>query len=354
MKKIFTYILILLIVVALFGCQQEVEKIETRRVIDCLGRSVEVPLEINKVGAIYAISGHTSVLLGEGEKIVSVTSGLKRDLLLTQMVPSILEATEPKNGGSINIEELLKDKPDVIFINTDIALNERETDKLDKFHIPYLAITFDSIEEQQYMVKMIGEVYHQEEKAQLYIDYYNEMVNKIENRTQNIDEQITVFHSINEATRTDPKGSMSEEWFTIAGFDLVSTQGDLKFVSNDYYASLEQILAWDPEVIFVNENGVDDYILKDSKWQSLKAVNTNQVYMLPVGITRWGHPNSLEIPLVMLYTSKMMYPDLFEDMDLENEMKYFYKTFFDLDVTDEMIKEILDGDGMRIRKDDRE
>ena len=180
------------------------------------------------------------------------------------------------------------------------------------------------------------------------------MVNKIENRTQGIDEKITVFHSINEATRTDPKGSMSEEWFTIAGFDLVSTQGDLKFVSNDYYASLEQILAWDPEVIFVNENGVDDYILKDSKWQSLKAVNTNQVYMLPVGITRWGHPNSLEIPLVMLYTSKMMYPDLFEDMDLENEMKYFYKTFFDLDVTDEMIKEILDGDGMRIRKDDRE
>ena len=325
----------------------------TREIIDCLGRSVQVPEVVETVGCIYAISGHVTAMLGEGEKIVSVTSGLKRDILLNDLVPSIKDATEPKNGGSINIEELIKDKPDVIFVSVDIALNEAETKKLDKFKIPYLAIQFDSIEGQQFMVDMIAQVYHEEELAREYIDYYNGVVTRLEERTIDIDNKIRAFHSINEATRTDPKDSIAAEWFEKSGFILVSTLDELNFVSNDYYASLEQILEWNPDVIFCNENGVDDYIMTDSKWQALSAVKDERVYMLPVGISRWGHPNSLEIPLAMMFTSKMMYPELFEDLNMKDEMFYFYKTFFDIEMDDEMMTSILEGDGMRIRKDEK-
>lgn len=352
MKRIIISILILML---LMGCQQvDSPDVETHVIVDGLGRSVDVPVSVEKVGCIYAISGHITALLGEGEKIVSVTSGLKRDVMMMSLVPSLADATEPKSGGSINIEELLKNRPDVIFVNTDIALNEAETAKLDKFHIPYLAIAFDSMAEQQDMVRMIAKVYGQESKAEAYIDYCNEKMDWIASKTSDLDQRVTAYHAINEATRTDPKGSIAEEWFTKAGFDLVSTQEDLRFVSNDYYASLEQILHWNPDVIFVNENGVDEYILSDSKWTSLDAVKHQQVYMLPVGISRWGHPNSLEIPLAMMYTTKKVYPELVKELDLPAEMKYFYKTFFDLEIDDEMIQEILEGDGMRIRKDNRD
>lgn len=347
--------ILLMCLLWLVGCQQvRAPHIETHEVIDGLGRVVDVPVDVNKVGCIYAISGHITALLGEGKKIVSVTSGLKRDVMLMDLVPTLDSATEPKNGGSINIEELLKNKPDVIFINTDIALNEAETAKLDKFNIPYLAIQFNSIKEQQRMVMMIAEVFSQEERAQAYIDYYNEKIEMVSNLTGNISPKIQAYHAINEATRTDPKGSISAEWFELSGFDLLSTHEDLKFISNDYYASLEQILEWNPAVIFVNENGVDDYIMSDSKWRSLDAVKNKEVFMLPVGISRWGHPNSLEIPLAMMFTAKKMYPEEMISLDLQAEIKYFYKTFFDVDVDDDMVLTILNGDGMRIRKDDRE
>lgn len=350
MKKIWIVIMVCLLV----GCHQ-VEKVSvpTHEIIDGLDRVVEVPIQVEKVGCIYAISGHITALLGEGDKIVSVTSGLKRDVMMMEMIPTLKDATEPKSGGSINIEELLENKPDVIFVSTDIALNEAETAKLDKFNIPYLAIHFDSIEGQQEMVRMIGKVYGKEELAETYIDYCNEKISFIEERAKTVESKIEAYHSINEATRTDPKDSIVAEWFEKAGFVLVSTTEELKFVSNDYYASLEQILHWNPEVIFVNENGVDEYILTDSKWQSLNAVKSQQVYMLPVGISRWGHPNSLEIPLAMMFTVNKMYPEYFEDLDIKAEMSYFYQTYFDITLDDEMMDEILNGDGMRIRKDDR-
>ena len=339
------FIIMLVLVLSLSACARQVdpyEGIETHIVDDCIGREVRLPVEINKVGAIYAISGHTSVMLGEGEKIVSVTSGLKRDKVLTQIMPSILDATEPKAGGSINIEELLKDKPDVIFVRSDIAQNERETEKLDKFNIPYLAIEFDSIERQQFMINMIAKVYGKEDRAKEYIDYYNDVVKLVEERTSALEEneKKRVYHSINEATRTDPKNSVPAQWISKSGFKLVSTEGDLKFVENDYYASLEQILQWNPEIILANEVGVDEYILNNEKWSSLDAVKNKDVYLLPNGISRWGHPNSLEIPLAMLWTSKKFYPELFEDVDINLEVKSFYKRFFDLELTDDEVEKI--------------
>lgn len=355
MKKKLLVIVITLILL-LNACETKVdiyEGVETHMVEDCIGREVLLPVEINKVGCIYAISGHTVVMLGDGEKIVSVTSGLKRDKILTDIMPSIKNATEPKSGGSINIEELLKNKPDVIFVRSDIALNERETEKLDRFNIPYLGIEFDSIEEQQYMIKMIGKVLGKDEKATAYIKYYNDIINLVQERTNQIAEEkrVRVYHSINEATRTDPANSVPADWFSKTGCDLVSTEGDLKFIQNDYYASLEQILEWNPKAIFANEEGVDNYILTDSKWKSLDAVKNKKVYLLPNGISRWGHPNSLEIPLAMLWTAKKLYPKYFEDIDLVKEVQDFYDDFFSLSLTKEDVNKILSGKGMRVKKE---
>lgn len=348
MKKL----LIILLMISLVACQQVPESdVPTHEIVDGLGRHVEVPVQVEKVACIFAVSGHITVMLGEGDKIVSVTSGLKRDVMMTDLVPSILEATEPKNGGSINIEELLRDKPDVAFIASDIALNEDETAKLDKFHIPYLTVAYESIEEQQETIRMIAKVYHKEAEAEIYIDYYNRIVNEVSEAVKDVT-PVTAYHAVNEATRTSYQDSVPSDWFGYAGFDLVSNHDELRYSGNDYYASLEQILEWNPQVIFCNENGVDDYIMTDSKWQALDAVKNKTVYMLPVGITRWGHTNSLEVPLAKIYTTKLVYPDEVSHISLEDEMKYFYKTFFNIDVTDDMIKDILNGDGMRIRKED--
>jgi iron complex transport system substrate-binding protein len=68
---------------------------------------------------------------------------------------------------------------------------------------------------------------------------------------------------------------------------------------------------------------------------------------LPSGISRWGHPSSPETPLAILWTAKTLYPDRFTDLDMTRECDHFYKEFFGMQLSDEVIQNILFGEGMR-------
>jgi iron complex transport system substrate-binding protein len=119
---------------------------------------------------------------------------------------------------------------------------------------------------------------------------------------------------------------------------------------NKYIASLEQILLWNPQVILVNEAGVDDYIRKNPQWANIDAVKNGKAFQMPNGISRWGHPGSLETPLAILWTAKTLYPERFPDLDMEKEVREFYTEFFGTPLTEDAVKQVLNGKGMRIPK----
>jgi iron complex transport system substrate-binding protein len=320
-------------------------------IIDQLGREVYYPTEVNRVATLFAITGHTAVMLGAGEKIVAVNNGLKRDVLITELCPTILDAAMPKSAGSINIEELLTADPDIVFVEYDVAQNEREMEKLDQFNIPYFAVKFNTIAEQQEMILKIGEILNKQVRAQAFVDRYNSILEEVIERTEQIEtEKIRVYHSVNEAYRTDPAVSIPTEWIQISGGRNVSAEDELEFLDNRYFASMEQILLWNPEVVLVNEEGVDTYILENDKWQSIAAIKNNQVYQLPTGISRWGHPNSLEIPLAALWTASKLYPEMFLDLDINQIIKDFYMDFFEYEIGDELLAHMLSGGEMRLEK----
>ena len=318
-------------------------------VIDNLGRKVQVPAHVERVASLYAFSGHVTAMLGEGDKIVAIPDGLKKDVLLNVMYPKIGDALIPVAAGSINIEELLKTNPDVAFIKNSTALNPAEVEKLDTFNIPYLAVDYNSIEGQQHAIMAIAQALGVPEKGQAYNDYYQASIKRVQKVTATIPEKerVRVYHAVNEATRTDTPDSLSGEWTKIAGAINVSVYHPLRQLEGKNYASLEQILLWDADVILVNEPGVVDYIMTNSQWSSLKAVKNNRVYQMPIGISRWGHPGGLETPLVIMWTAKQLYPEHFEDLDIREEARCFYQTFFNYQVSDEMLTNILNGEGMR-------
>jgi len=74
---------------------------------------------------------------------------------------------------------------------------------------------------------------------------------------------------------------------------------------------------------------------------------------MPIGISRWGHPGSLEIPLAILWTAKTVYPDRFPDLDIAAETRAFYQKFFSYDLSDEMLGMMLSGRSMRLPKNNR-
>ncbi|MEN6325895.1 MAG: ABC transporter substrate-binding protein [Syntrophomonas sp.] len=324
----------------------------TITVIDCIGREVKIPTQVNRVACLCPESGYALAMLGQGDKIVAVVDGLQRDVILTDLYPHIKNAPLPKVSGAINIEELVKTNPDVVFVKADTFKNDGEMAKLNKINIPFLAIEFNNIKEQQYAIAMIGKTVGMSEKAEKYNKYYQDRIELVQRQVADIpqEQRVRVYHSINEATRTDIQGSLSSEWLKATGAINVALTGELKSLEGKYFASLEQILLWNPDVILVNNMEVVDYILNNKQWTPLEAVKNKRVLQLPSGISRWGHPSSPETPLAIMWTAKNIYPDKFVDLDMAAETKYFYKEFFGLELSDEVINRILFEGGMRAAK----
>jgi len=355
-RKCISFISLLLAALILFGCSNKAldEKVQRDMVTvkDCAGRQVQVPKDVKRIACLFAVSGHAVVLLGKGDNIVSVVEGLKRDIVLKEICPSIDKASAPQASKAINMEELVKSKPDVAFVDLQTSFNKSETEKLDKFKIPYVVIDFNSIKGQREAIGLIAKVIGDTDKIKKYDELYDRCVNLVTDRIKDIpkDKRIRVYHSVNEATRTDPKDSLSTDIIQMAGGIDVSADEKLNLIEEKYFASIEQILLWNPDVIMVNEQGVDQYIIKNEQWKNIKAVKDNKVYKMPNGISRWGHPNSIETPLAILWIAKTLYPDYFKDIDIGAETKKFYSEFFNYNLSDDMVNKILSGNGMRIEK----
>ncbi|PKM76823.1 MAG: iron ABC transporter substrate-binding protein [Firmicutes bacterium HGW-Firmicutes-15] len=325
---------------------------DTITITDCIGRQVNIPSQINRIACLCPESGYALAMFGKGDKIVAVVGGLQRDLILTDMYPAIKGLPVPKGSAVINIEELVKTKPDVVFVKSDTSSSEAETEKLNKSKIPFLVVEFNNMKGQQDAIEMIGKVVGATDKAGKYNAYYQKCIDRVQERVAGIpqEKRVKVYHSLNEAIRTDIKGSLSGDWMQAAGAFNVSANENLRALEGKYFASLEQILLWNPDVILVNEGAVVNYIYTNKQWSPLKAVKNKQVLQLPNGISRWGHPSSPETPLAVLWTAKTIYPDKFADLDMVAETKYFYKEFFSLELSDEVVNKIIFGEGMRIAR----
>lgn len=321
-------------------------------VIDYLDREVVISKPVERIACGYAYTGHVTAMLGRANDIVAVVNGLQRDKILTSMYPHIKDLPVPFGSESINIEELLTCKPDVVFIRTDTASNKNVVAKLDMLNISYIVIEFYSMEEQIESISTIGKALDAEEKAQQYISYYLKAVEDTKSITASIpqEEKVSLYHSVNEAVRTDIRNSLPADWIGVTGGINVSIKEDLKISGDKSFATLEQIYLWDPDIIIANEAGVPEYILSNEQWAALRAVKEKKVYQIPNGISRWGHPGSLETPLAILWTAKLLYPHYFEHINMDTVTKEYYKNFFNLELNDDQVSQILSGKGMREAK----
>lgn len=324
-----------------------------RSVIDSLGRHVAVPIVTDRIGCLYAFTAHAVAMLGKADRIVAVSNGPRRDILLNRMYPGIRNALVPKYQGAINIEELARAKPDVVFVAVDTGMNKAEGDKLDTFGIPWIAVDFRTMKQQQEAIAFTGKAIGSFEKALEYNNYYRNCIERVRNIVSGIPlgKRVKVYLATNEPTMTSLPKSLPADWLEATGANNVAIQDAPKIFEGKNQLSIEQILLWNPEVILANEPGVASFIKSSPRWAATSGVKTGKVFQMPIGISRWGHPGSLETPLAILWTAKTLYPDKFRDINIKNELKYFYKTFFSYDLSGKMIERVLAGRGMRLTKD---
>ena len=320
-------------------------------VTDCAGRQVSIPKKCERIAALDAFSAEALVMAGVGEQMCSCPNKLRTDLILKDIYPGLEDVPVVKSNGAINIEGLTALDADVVLIKKNMLDNSEETAKLDKMGVPYLAVEYETMEEQIDALNLIGSVCggRAETKMRQITDYYSKTIDLVKERAERIpeDKKIRVYHGINEIARTDGKQSLGADWITAVGAVNVSAGEDVNVNGTDYQATLEQIYAWDPDVVICNAADTVDYMYSDSKWKGLRAVREKQVKVIPVGAGRWGQRGSMETYFALLWLGCEIYPEYYDDISLKDEVVTFYRDVLGVEVDDELYEMILSGRGVR-------
>ena len=348
-KRIYIIVVLFMLLTLLTACNYSKPIENGVQITDMLGRTVTIPADPQRIAGLDPFAGQVIIMFGYGDRMMATVGGVKRDLLLQSMCPELVNAANVKEEGAINAEQLLSLDIDLIFIKGEVYQKTSEREKLDKLGIPYLVIDYSSMEEQCNAAKLIGEAFGKYEKAESYVKYYQDTIKKISELTSAIPdkEKPSLYHSINIAIRTDTNGSLGAEWIAVTGAKNVSLGASLLFGEKNYNTTLEEIFVWNPDIIICNESGVNEYMLSDSKWLGLRAVREKRVYQIPIGVSRMGHPNSIETPLAIWWLADLLYPEYMTGFDFRQELKDFYRNFFDYIVDEETIDNIISGKGIR-------
>ena len=104
---------------------------------------------------------------------------------------------------------------------------------------------------------------------------------------------------------------------------------------------VEDLIAWNPEVIFVGRQYPLSIVLEDRRLQNVSAVKNRRVYVLPDGVFYWdGGPEAM---LMAEYLAKKLYPTLFPDLDAAREVQDYYRKFYNYDLTADETDKLLNG-----------
>lgn len=327
----------------------------TITVTDHLGNTVEVPAQIDRivVGNIYPLPSVLTVFFDSGEKIVGmadVSMKAAQNGLLGELYPELLDAeTGFIQGTEINVEEVAKLSPDVVFYGTEApAIGEQ----LNSAGIPAVAISaskweYDAIETLNNWLDLLGEMFPENAKADICRKYSTEKYDLVQERVKDIPDSerenaFFLFQYSEENITTSGKLFFGQWWADAIGCKNV---GEELGTDNSTAVNMEQIYAWDPSLIFItNFNPASPDSLYNNEigsydWSAVKAVEDKRVYKMPLGMYRSYTPG-IDTPITLLWLAKTAYPQKFEDIDITQETKDYYQEVFGITLNDEQANSI--------------
>jgi len=105
--------------------------------------------------------------------------------------------------------------------------------------------------------------------------------------------------------------------------------------------SMEQVIAWNPEVILADTEDLCQLIKTDPTWASLDAVKNGKVYKIPsTPYSAMGNPPSVNRMLGILWLGDILYPEQY-GIEITTELQKFYQLFYHVTLDDSQAAEIL-------------
>lgn len=350
MRKFLIIIMILLVSLSLFagGAKEEaVKETETQSTefTDSLGRSHTFDGEIERIAPSGSLSQMVLYSLVP-EKLVGLSSDLSDNELLyldEKMADLPLFGTFYGKKANLNKEALVYASPDVVIDAGDIKDGIAEDlDNLEKeIGIPvvfiecFLTNTADAY-------RKLGSLVGNEERAEILASYSQKAIDKADEARQMIENPVSVYYSSSpDGLNGIPTGNFHAEVIELVGGENVIPAN---FSSGSNIVSLEQILIWNPDVILLVDENAYRTVTTDSSWASLDAVKNNRVYLIPQSPYSFiDNPPAINRIIGIYWLGSVLYPDLYSEIDLEEEVRTFYDLFYGYSLSDDEVDMLLDS-----------
>ena len=233
-------------------------------------------------------------------------------------------------------ELICKARPDVIFITYTTA---GDADALQKktgipvvaVECPELGIARDTL---YASFRLIGKVLHKENRADSLISYIENSISELNTRTlptENTKKQkvyiggvsYSGIHGINSTQPFFPP-------FIFVNADNVASSIDNRLFSHvkGTYVDKEQLLLWNPDILFIDLSGwelVKQDLSKNSPLHNLLAIKNDAVHLL---LPYNNYAINYELVLVnSWYVGKVLYPENFSDIDMQKKAEEILHRF---------------------------
>lgn len=300
----------------------------TKTIIDSTGASVEVPTNVQRVVALRSGIIEMLCILGVEDKIVGVdeqtTVGTGYGAFNVQLCPELKDMTAPISGKTVNVESVIALDPDVVFIGGYGRLSWIEP--LKNANLTVVVAHFEEIGNYTRDLGIIAEVMGVEERAEPIKTQIQNILDKVDSRVSGLTtaEQVTAYFSSHDAYHA--YGST-----TFEHAQIVTAKGKNVAESITTWLpeiSVEQLIDWNPSVMFTLEGTDTASILSDPKIQSVTAVRNHDVYAIPEAGWDFG---SLRAIFAIEWMAAKLYPDEFADININQEVNSFYQTVYGID-----------------------
>jgi len=326
-------------------------KAGTRMVTDMAGRQVEVPVQIHRVlamspmGTVLMYTLDPSLLLGwnyqpdPGERALLL--GPYRNL------PVLGGWFGKDNTG--NLEKIMQAHPDVLISMGD-PLGTAQAERVQgQTHIPVIILD-GRLEHLPDTYMKAGELFGSAPRAAQLASECRRTLEEIRQKISSIPQNKRRRYYYAEGPKgleTEPGGSMHSEALNFAGGINVASGVEVQQGYGHSAVSLEQVLRWNPEIVI---SGYDHSstpgefyktVWTDFAWKIVTAVRNRDVYETPQYPFNWiDRPPSVNRIIGIKWLAHLFYPSLFP-YDMRNETRKFYKLFYQLDLSDSQLDQLL-------------
>lgn len=320
---------------------------ETFIFTDSTGREVELPTNITKVASggplanimIYAVK--PEVIVGwSGAPSKSAQKYIDEAYWNLPEYGKFFG-----NAEDFNREALMASAPDVVI---DVGQWDEEykaqLDELqEQIGIPVILVEAN-LEQNPAAYRTIGELLGETERGEALASYCEDVLADAKEKAASIPEEDrkTVYYGEGEdGLSTILSGTIHSQIYELVGAEIVVDADSAQVQQGGGTVSMEQVMAWNPDVIMFVDGSIYDTVGDDASWGALSAIQNGTYYEIPTEPYNWlGRPPGPNRMIGVRWLGNLLYPEVF-DYDIEQEVKDFFSLFYRYDLTDAEVQELL-------------